>query len=737
MLELAFMQVLDMTKAAGFVIVCVLIARLLLKRAPKIFSYALWAVVLFRLLCPVALEVPVSIVPELPPSMETYPLAKEPISFEGTIEATQNAVGDALNGGLGLQVVRTTEPDGRGGTEIVYALWSEVWYLWGQYLWPVGIAAMAVYSAVSYILLRRRLVGAVPLRDNIRLADGIASPFVLGLLRPRIYLPSALPEGERGYIILHERHHIRRGDHIIKALAFVALCVHWFNPLVWAAFVLSSKDMEMSCDEAVVKKLGEGIRADYSASLLSLATGRRVIAGTPLAFGEGDTGSRIKNMLSWKKPKVWVMIAAAVICVAVTAACAGDPAAMPPRPEVPANDVGEPADPQGGPSKEQGEAAGTDGVSPLRAASDHLEDLAYHLELAAGTEFRGMALARETGIMVEYEDLLDDYAIMARESTDGKAAYIVGRFIGEPAQSPLHGMYAVEVLPGEGKAFQFLYREEQSEAVERMLAEDRGELPSSSGYRIGDSRILWSSDGGTVLIQPREAELLLDVPFSRYLYSPNGRAYIADAVSRGIDVCGKTDTFLYVYRISEQFGEISERIALTEAEAQAILTEQRVSITDGFGFSASLHIDGQTIYYNEREGIPQTVLDLAVEKCDYRFGDPGYITDTIREARLDCDWLDAARYADEADLPRLREILKNAEHGYVGACGYGARLTLTFTGGESLTVFKGTDGCDTIVFGSYGGYFLGEAENREFWEIFGLDPESKLPRNSPPAAGEG
>ena len=191
----------------------------------------------------------------------------------------------------------------------------------GSLIWLLGIATMAIYSAVSYFSLRRKLVGSILLRDNIYLADGIGSPFVMGFIRPKIYLPSALSEQEQSYIILHEQHHIRRGDHITKALAFIALCIHWFNPLVWVAFVLSSKDMEMSCDEAVVKKLGEGIRADYSASLLSLATGRRIIAGTPLAFGEGDTKSRIKNMLNWKEARPAVVFVSVVAVLLVAIVC--------------------------------------------------------------------------------------------------------------------------------------------------------------------------------------------------------------------------------------------------------------------------------------------------------------------------------------------------------------------------------------------------------------------------------
>ena len=850
-------MILNMSITASVIILFVLLARLALKKAPKIFSYALWAVVLFRLLCPVSVTTDFSLLglfdmPAVENTQHTTAMEYIPYDVVHTPDLEVQlpvppAIYDAVNDTLPQEHAAL----GADPLEGEFAI--------GSFIWLLGIGAMAVYSMVSYILLRRKLVGAVLLRDNIYLADGIGSPFVMGFFRPKIYLPSALSEQEQSYIILHEQHHIRRGDHIIKALAFIALCIHWFNPLVWVAFVLSSKDMEMSCDEAVVKKLGEGIRADYSASLLSLATGRRIIAGTPLAFGEGDTKSRIKNMLNWKKPKTWIMLVALVACVVAIVFCATNP-----RNDIEEDDgmitweldqeypddvvdivndyvmqqveyynslgSGEnaiggeysileakvvglerrcrlmetethlielyrleyrllPSEPDhvvlaGGMQMEDGwiteygstgqpyfailcdstngeetwtlmgmtnsdtinfeyntdEMRAKHGDRYIAAAlelykaylraeaqvsHDMAEDISYYLELAAGETFQDMSLERQTSLLVEYEDLLDDYSLIARETEDGKTAYIVGQYNGDPTESPLYGMYGMEVSTGENEVFQLLYREENPDAVNEILAENKKDFPSSVGYRIEDSQIYWSSNSGLILIQPKDNSFFLNDPWNRYLHTPNGREYIEDAVSRGIDMCGRTDTFLYVYLISEQFGEIAERIALTEAEAQAILAEERVSITEGFGFSASLHIDGQTTYYNEREGIPQTVLDLAVEKCDYRFGDPSYITDTIREARLDCDWLDAPLYADEEDLPRLREILKNAKHDIVGACGYGAKLTLTFTGGEKLTVFKGCDSCDTIVFGSYGGYALGDKENTAFWEMFGLDPDTK------------
>jgi len=325
MLDTLFLQIFDMTKVASLVILIVLLVRLCLKRAPKVISYVLWVVVLFRLLCPVSIEAPISLIPQTEPTIQSYYLLNEPITPIAAIDAAQQAVGDVLNGGVGIQHVYTTDHDEDGTRRIISTDWNTVWILFTKYVWLGGMAALLIYSTVSLIRLKRRLVGAILLRDNIYLADHIDSPFVMGLFRPKIYLPSSLSEKERDYIILHEQHHIRRGDHIIKLLSFTALCLHCFNPLVWTAFILSGKDMEMSCDEAVLQKLGEDIRVDYSASLISLATGRRIIAGTPLAFGEGNTEGRIKNIAKWKKPAVWVIVIASIACVIVAACLSTNP----------------------------------------------------------------------------------------------------------------------------------------------------------------------------------------------------------------------------------------------------------------------------------------------------------------------------------------------------------------------------------------------------------------------------
>ena len=310
-------RLLNMSLTASIAIGLVILLRFALKKAPKVFSYALWGVVLFRLLCPISIGSTFSVFNLIDTPAEDYGYVSSVIEYvPADIVHTENpsvvlpvpGVSEVINDALpqGEEQLRADPLEGRTFVATV--------------IWMMGVLAMGIYSIVSYLKLRFKLRVAIPLRENIFIADDIKSPFVVGLIRPRIYLPCNLSEIEQEYIILHEKHHIKRLDHVVKALAFIALAIHWFNPLVWVAFVLAGKDMEMSCDEAVIRKVGSDVRADYSASLLTLATGRRIIAGTPLAFGEGDTKGRIHNLSKWKKPAAWIIILSVILCV-VLAVC--------------------------------------------------------------------------------------------------------------------------------------------------------------------------------------------------------------------------------------------------------------------------------------------------------------------------------------------------------------------------------------------------------------------------------
>lgn len=311
-----FSQILNMSMTGSVVILLVILARLILKRSPKIFSYALWSVVLFRLLCPVAFTAPVSVLDVVEPEQKETSNNTSIVTY---IPATVNTQADFIMvqpEEQQVQVESDTELEEQLRMTPMHAI---------ALVWAAGMAGMMLYSVVQYLGLRRKLVGSVQLKGNIYLADHIDTAFVVGLLQPRIYLPSSVPNKERYFILTHEQHHIRRFDHAIKLLAYLALCIHWFNPLVWLSFVLAGMDMEMSCDEAVIKKLGPEIRADYSASLLRLATHRKILSGMPLAFGEGDTKGRVVNMAKWRKPTKWVVAICVILCLCIVVVCAFNP----------------------------------------------------------------------------------------------------------------------------------------------------------------------------------------------------------------------------------------------------------------------------------------------------------------------------------------------------------------------------------------------------------------------------
>ena len=202
-----------------------------------------------------------------------------------------------------------------GEAQTISCNWWELAVLCGKYLWLAGVIAVLLWAGVRYWRLKKQLREAVLLQDNVYILDGITTPFVLGLVRPKIYLPSGLKEQEQAHILLHEQRHIDRDDHIFRVVAFSVLCLHWFNPLVWAAFMLSGRDMEMSCDEAVTRHMDGDERADYAQCLLRCAAGKAHIAGMPLAFSEGDTGKRIRNLANWKKPVLWLCILAVALSV--------------------------------------------------------------------------------------------------------------------------------------------------------------------------------------------------------------------------------------------------------------------------------------------------------------------------------------------------------------------------------------------------------------------------------------
>lgn len=298
-----FIQILNMSISSCWLILAVLCLRLALKKAPKWVRILLWGLVAVRLLCPFSIESALSLIP-----------ASKTISPEIMLDATPTiATGiSTIDAALNPVISQSSAPD---PTASVNPL--QVWFAVAANIWVIGIIVMLLHTAVSYLRLRKKVATAVRLRDNIYQSENVVSPFVLGIFKPRIYLPFQISLQNMYHVITHEQAHIRRKDHWWKPLGFLLLTVHWFNPFAWLAYILLCRDIELACDERVIKALDVDARADYSAALLSCSVSRRMIAACPIAFGEVSVKTRIKSVLSYKKPAFWVILVALILCVVV------------------------------------------------------------------------------------------------------------------------------------------------------------------------------------------------------------------------------------------------------------------------------------------------------------------------------------------------------------------------------------------------------------------------------------
>ena len=301
-----FLKLVNLSISASWLILAVLVLRVVLKKAPKWVMPLLWGVVALRLVCLFSIESALSLIP----SAETIPSeivteTREPVLYEqATLDIVTNpTLPSAAEVPVGVS---------RQQAQVDFNIYSV--------LWLAGMAALLVHALVSAGKLKRKLATAILLRDNIYESEFVDSPFVFGVVKPNIYLPMHMDEGTAAYVIAHERAHLARRDHWWKVLGYLVLALHWFNPLVWVAYILFCRDIELACDEKVVRGLDGAARADYSQALLSCAAPKRAVAACPLAFGEGNIKMRVKSALHYKKPAFWVA-AAAVLAVVIVAVC--------------------------------------------------------------------------------------------------------------------------------------------------------------------------------------------------------------------------------------------------------------------------------------------------------------------------------------------------------------------------------------------------------------------------------
>ncbi|MCG4469098.1 M56 family metallopeptidase [Lawsonibacter sp. DFI.6.74] len=299
-----FLKLLNLSISASWLVLAVLVLRLGSKRSPKWMNVLLWGIVALRLVLPFSIESALSLIP----SAETVSPAAVQFDPAPTITSGVSVIDNAVNPSLSEHFAAVP-----GMSVNPLYVWTEI----AGWVWLIGLGAMLLYALVSYLRLRRRVSVSLPIQENIYLCDAISSPFILGIVKPRIYLPSGLDEVQRQNVLAHEQAHLARYDHWWKPLGFALLAVYWFNPLLWLAYALLCRDIELACDERVIRTMDKSAVKTYSTVLLACSMPHKAVISCPLAFGEVGVKERVRNALHYKKPAFWVVAASAIVCIAV------------------------------------------------------------------------------------------------------------------------------------------------------------------------------------------------------------------------------------------------------------------------------------------------------------------------------------------------------------------------------------------------------------------------------------
>ena len=301
-----FLKLLNMSAAASWLILAVVLLRMILKKMPKSMRCLLWAMVAVRLLCPVSMESALSLIPN-PEPVTKEDLYEQRPQIESGVEIFDESVGPILSETLAADPENSVNP-------------LQVLIFAGSYLWIIGVAVMGMYAFISYQRVRKQVRFSVSIGENQYICDDIGTPFILGIIRPRIYLPSSMEQENLAHVVAHEKAHIKRRDHLWKPMGFAILTVYWFNPLVWLAYIMLCRDIELACDERVIREMGIQEKKAYSEALLTCSISRRMVPACPLAFGEVGVRERIQSVLQYKKP-AFRMVGIATLALVLVAVC--------------------------------------------------------------------------------------------------------------------------------------------------------------------------------------------------------------------------------------------------------------------------------------------------------------------------------------------------------------------------------------------------------------------------------
>ena len=302
-MENIFLKVLNLSLTASWIVLAVIILRLLLKKAPKWINCLLWGIVALRLILPFSFESVFSLLPTAEPIPQNIATMREP-AIDSGLGIVNNAINPIVSYSFSPNPMDSANP-----LQIILPIASIIWI--------IGILTLLIYGAISYIRLKIRVSPSILHKDNIYYCDNVSTPFIFGIVKPKIYLPSGTDENHIDYIISHEKAHLKRLDHIAKPLGFLLLACYWFNPFMWLSYILFCRDIESACDQKVIKDMNNQSKKNYLEALVSCSVHKRVVLSCPLAFGEVGVKGRVKSVVNYKKPAFWITIVAVITCLAV------------------------------------------------------------------------------------------------------------------------------------------------------------------------------------------------------------------------------------------------------------------------------------------------------------------------------------------------------------------------------------------------------------------------------------
>lgn len=526
-----FLRLLNLSISASWLVLVVLVLRFAFKRVPKWVNVLLWGIVALRLMLPFSIESALSLVPSaetISPTEGHYDLAPTITSGVGIIDETVNPV---------IQENLAAAPAANGSPIIA---WTEI----ASAVWLIGLAAMFLYALVSYLRLRQRVRVSLSLRENVYLCDAISSPFILGVIKPRIYLPSELNEVQQKNVLAHECSHLARRDHWWKPLGFALLSVYWFNPVLWLAYVLLCRDIELACDERVIRNMDESAVQTYSTVLLACSVPRKMVVACPLAFGEVGVKERVRNALHYKKPAFWIVAASVIVCIVVAVCFLTNPPTDTDaaglvgfhREQVAYVDVTD--ENSGQTSNVQMTEEETDNIYVL------LDALQYkHLGTASGMQDCYARLYFVSAAGERCEIMLSQCEMLVNPITGGKKARLYELRSGSTelrdylheciSASDAASLLAVADLDGDGTEEEIFFEEVEPEPIYRIYAVDNGSERWSA--ELGLAHMGWDSyflyrDGDTSAIlryNPTMFQGICDYGYELFSIGVDGQKVLA------------------------------------------------------------------------------------------------------------------------------------------------------------------------------------------------------------------